>query len=61
MPGAAECAMLGESGRGARALRHLRADDDDVLIEPIRQRMRELCGDRLGVADVPGETSDGER
>ena len=53
--------MLGESGRGARALRHLRADDDDVLIEPIRQRMRELCGDRLGVADVPGETSDGER
>ena len=51
--------MLG--GRGARALRHLRADDDDVLIEPIRQRMRELCGDRLGVADVPGETSDGER
>mmetsp|Transcript_21773 Transcript_21773/g.69517 ORF Transcript_21773/g.69517 Transcript_21773/m.69517 type:complete len:262 (+) Transcript_21773:461-1246(+) len=39
----------------------LRADDDDVLIEPIRQRMRELCSDRLGVADVPGETSDGER
>ena len=38
----------------ARALRHLRADDDYVLIEPIRQRMRELCGDRLGVADVPG-------